>query len=1046
MNTFNCKSIFDFSILNKSNSSAFNNQKPSFGSFNNPYKDKVFGGGNTGGGGGLFMNNQNKPGGNSLFQTSNTNSMMGTNAMGIKSNSLNSGGIFNQGNTSSGGIFGNTSMSSKSSLILINFLANNMFGNKMGNNQMNKGGGGLFSQTNMQQKSTFGGTQNGIFTPKTLPSNTNAFGGSNTSGIFGTTQTNTLNQGGLFNKGTTNNNMTNSIMSFNNTSGNTMTNNKMGMGMGLGMNKTMGMNTGNTMGMNSANGVQGASTNQEMKNQNAMGFINTMMKLGGTSRKKFHQMTNKKNNFVQTINYLPEFRNYPLVLLRFQDYLTYNNNPNIIPQECKSSLQNYMAKAAGNSMGMQTNNQMGMMGGNTGGLFNNNNTTNNFNQNKGIVNNLNMTGSRNISIPGMGNNTTGQTNSMFNNGMNRTTSGLFNTNNTMGNKSMMGTNSMTQSTLFNKPAMGGTQSMFNTNTSMNTMNKPNGLFNNNMSTANTSTTGLFNNTMNKPANSMFNNTANTGGLFKSNTTSTTGTGLFNNMAKPTGMFNSNPTGTTNTGLFNNNTMGNKSQLFNKPTGATNSLFNTTPNTGTQGLFNAPGKMTTNMNMNMNMNQRPMGNQPMMNPNMMPMNLPNGGYAMVVLPLNNDKNNSQSNNPANPNNQANPNYNNLLQNIALLTGNKSGLPSTENDSLNSILYEFKKFDTDHYNHHSVHTPEKYSNDMLYDSILSVSNYESPFIIRSKTQNFLKAKANAKKILKGMKKNSKKRQKIQRNFKKSVSKSFLNKSNMTNKSKDILSKSVLSSENEAKKPKIVQVETKKKESKPILKKGRDIEVTIILEKFGPNSKWKVTINEEDYVAALFEKAVEMKLIREESIQYLTILHKNQELATNQLFKSYNIGMRETLHIYNSNNVDKYFAEITMVPRCTKDNLIFSPDFVDLCRMTEEELKNVNQFSIENEHGRIEFLDTVDLRNVDFDKDIIIDHKCIEVYGDRSPEQKPKKGEGLNQTARITFFNFRKKQSMTSKKFLGRLKKYAKKMKAEFLGYDEEAQEVSIMVNNF
>lgn len=230
------------------------------------------------------------------------------------------------------------------------------------------------------------------------------------------------------------------------------------------------------------------------------------------------------------------------------------------------------------------------------------------------------------------------------------------------------------------------------------------------------------------------------------------------------------------------------------------------------------------------------------------------------------------------------------------------------------------------------------------------------------------------------------------------------------------------------------------------GKEIEIILVLEKFGPNSKWRIKVEEEDFSAVIFQKAVEMKLMSESSIATSTLLYKEKEMSPSQTIASYKMSLNPTVFIYNSNNLDKYYADISMVPKCTREDFIFTPDFVDICRMTEEELKAVSNFSIENEHGRIDFLDTVDLRNVDFDRDVNIEHKYIEVYGNISPEHKPKKGEALNQSAQITFFNFKKKESMTSEKFLRILKNYAKKMKAELLGYDEENYEVSIVVNNF
>ena len=50
-----------------------------------------------------------------------------------------------------------------------------------------------------------------------------------------------------------------------------------------------------------------------------------------------------------------------------------------------------------------------------------------------------------------------------------------------------------------------------------------------------------------------------------------------------------------------------------------------------------------------------------------------------------------------------------------------------------------------------------------------------------------------------------------------------------------------------------------------------------------------------------------------------------------------------------------------------------------MSKEELSAVEQFSIENQHGRILFLGTTDLVEVDLGRDVLIKPRMIEVYPD-------------------------------------------------------------------
>lgn len=62
--------------------------------------------------------------------------------------------------------------------------------------------------------------------------------------------------------------------------------------------------------------------------------------------------------------------------------------------------------------------------------------------------------------------------------------------------------------------------------------------------------------------------------------------------------------------------------------------------------------------------------------------------------------------------------------------------------------------------------------------------------------------------------------------------------------------------------------------------------------------------------------------------------------------------------------------------------------------DELSSMS-FSIHNEHGSIEFLTKVDLRDLDLDYLVNIQKDFIEVY----PEESPPIGTGLNVPARLT-----------------------------------------------
>lgn len=80
----------------------------------------------------------------------------------------------------------------------------------------------------------------------------------------------------------------------------------------------------------------------------------------------------------------------------------------------------------------------------------------------------------------------------------------------------------------------------------------------------------------------------------------------------------------------------------------------------------------------------------------------------------------------------------------------------------------------------------------------------------------------------------------------------------------------------------------------------------------------------------------------------------------------------------------------------NTLYStfPALSTIHSMPLDELSSVS-FSISNQHGSIEFLNKVDLRDLDLDKLINIQKDFIEVY----PEKSPPVGTGLNVPARLT-----------------------------------------------
>lgn len=126
---------------------------------------------------------------------------------------------------------------------------------------------------------------------------------------------------------------------------------------------------------------------------------------------------------------------------------------------------------------------------------------------------------------------------------------------------------------------------------------------------------------------------------------------------------------------------------------------------------------------------------------------------------------------------------------------------------------------------------------------------------------------------------------------------------------------------------------------------------------------------------------------------------------------------------------------------------PSFMQLEKMTEEELSAVPDFTVVSEYATLQFEDPVDLRGVDIDKVIKMSHKMVEVYSDSEfSEAKPRIGEKLNKSAFITFNNFNFSKKATSIKFIGKLKELAASMNATVIDVDRKNDTLKIYVGHF
>ena len=70
----------------------------------------------------------------------------------------------------------------------------------------------------------------------------------------------------------------------------------------------------------------------------------------------------------------------------------------------------------------------------------------------------------------------------------------------------------------------------------------------------------------------------------------------------------------------------------------------------------------------------------------------------------------------------------------------------------------------------------------------------------------------------------------------------------------------------------------------------------------------------------------------------------------------------------------ASEELVPKLTRPNYYTEPSLTRLCRMSEEELSQVKDFSVGNEFGKIMFEGKTDVRGLDLDDIINIKSKTV------------------------------------------------------------------------
>lgn len=145
----------------------------------------------------------------------------------------------------------------------------------------------------------------------------------------------------------------------------------------------------------------------------------------------------------------------------------------------------------------------------------------------------------------------------------------------------------------------------------------------------------------------------------------------------------------------------------------------------------------------------------------------------------------------------------------------------------------------------------------------------------------------------------------------------------------------------------------------------------------------------------------------------------------------------HVKNEKEKDEdLLCPTDKLPILKRKGYFMNPDEYTISRMTIKEIKNVENFSIFNENGKIEFEGTVSLYGANLDKLFNIEHDLIEY--EKGEWYHSPRGKNFNVPAVITFYNIHSNIDISNennkKMFLKILETKCKKyLNGDFISYD-------------
>ena len=148
---------------------------------------------------------------------------------------------------------------------------------------------------------------------------------------------------------------------------------------------------------------------------------------------------------------------------------------------------------------------------------------------------------------------------------------------------------------------------------------------------------------------------------------------------------------------------------------------------------------------------------------------------------------------------------------------------------------------------------------------------------------------------------------------------------------------------------------------------------------------------------------------------------------------------------------YVEREKLPVSNRPGYKLTPDIIEMARMSEYQLQNVKDLTIENEFGQVRWVDRTDARGINFDQLVEIVQFAASVYPEEIEKVglKPEVGKGLNKPAIISLYNIYQptKDKKTPAQFENNLRKRAESLEScTFLSYSRDSGILMFRVEHF